>query len=237
MRRYLFFSFSLHSVGLAALLMASLLLSKPPMSYYAVDLFSLPSGALGPGGRGQASAVVAKPAEEAPAIEEEPVPHEVIRVPGKVKKKHPALIPTKPKIRSKPRPWSLLASPSATEEGEGSRGEGGGGGGAPGGAGAGIVGDAGPAFPYPWYLKAIVDRLDKEWHPPQEFETDTLCQVSFVIKRGGEVVDARISKKSGDSIYDQLALRAVLYANPLPPLPAGFPDNTLKVHMKFVGKR
>jgi TonB family protein len=58
-----------------------------------------------------------------------------------------------------------------------------------------------------------------------------------VISRGGEISDTRISQSSHDSYFDQLALRAVVYSNPLPPLPNGFPDDTLKVHMKFVGKR
>jgi TonB family protein len=100
------------------------------------------------------------------------------------------------------------------------------------------VADAGGlAFPYPWYLKAIADRLDKQWRPPQEYAPDTACQVTFVIDRAGQVSGAQVTKVSGDSLFDQLALRAVLYSNPLPPLPNGFPDDQLKVHMKFVGRR
>lgn len=199
------------------------------MSYYAVDLFSMPSGA-----RGGPAPAVGAPSGEAPAIvKEEPAPQEVIRLPGKVKKKPPILL--KPKTSGS----SKTALPSWAETFEGGGGSGGDsdGGGMPGAAGAGIVADAGPAFPYPWYLKAIADRLDKQWHPPREFQADTACQVTFVISRGGEISGAQISKPSGDSIFDQVALRAVLYANPLPPLPAGFPDETLKVHMKFVGRR
>jgi TonB family protein len=79
--------------------------------------------------------------------------------------------------------------------------------------------------------------LDKQWHPPQEYAPDTTCQVTFVISRAGEISGSVLSKSSGDSMFDQLAMRAVLYANPLPPLPNGFPDETLKVHMKFVGRR
>ena len=97
--------------------------------------------------------------------------------------------------------------------------------------------DAGPAFPYPWYLKSIADKLDQQWHPPQDFQPDTLCQIAFVIRRSGQISDSTVEKPSGDSFFDQLALRAVLYSNPLPPLPGGFPDDTLRVHMKFVGKR
>lgn len=106
-----------------------------------------------------------------------------------------------------------------------------------GGGGSGIVAEAGTPFPYPWYLKGIADRLDKQWHPPQEFQSDTICQIAFTIHRTGQVTDSKVEKSSGDSNFDQLALHAVLYSNPLAPLPAGFPDDTLRVHMKFVGKR
>jgi len=108
------------------------------------------------------------------------------------------------------------------------------------------MGAAGPAlvateggipFPYPWYLKTIADRLDKQWKPPQQFQSDTLCQITFEIRRDGQISGSSIEKSSGDGFFDQLALRAVLYASPLPPLPAGYPESNLKVHMKFVGKR
>ncbi len=102
--------------------------------------------------------------------------------------------------------------------------------------GAGIIAEAGPAFPYPWYLKSIADKLDSHWKPPENFQADTVCQIAFVIHRDGQVSGSVIEKASGDSVFDELALRAVLYSNPLPPLPGGFPDDTLKVHMKFVGK-
>jgi TonB family protein len=109
-------------------------------------------------------------------------------------------------------------------------------GGAGGAGGAGISTDSGPAFPYPWYLKAIADKLNAHWKPPKDFQEDTLCQIAFVINRDGQVSDTKVEQPSGDSTFDQLAQRAVLYANPLPPLPSGFPEDALRVHMKFVGK-
>jgi TonB family protein len=78
--------------------------------------------------------------------------------------------------------------------------------------------------------------LDKNWKPPREFQSDTVCQIGFTISRDGQVSAAQIEKPSGDTLFDQLAQRAVLYSNPLPPLPEGFPDSTLRVHMKFEGK-
>ncbi len=234
MRRYLLFSFAGHGAFLGVLLAFGALLSKPRMGYYAIEILgSLPSGPAG--GRARAPSVTesVKPQQAAP--------HETLRDSIRVlDKKHKTVTrtPLKAKhvIKAVPRA-SQRPAPSVSTEGESAEGkEGAGGGSGAGGGGAGIVAEAGPAFPYPWYLKAIADRLDKQWHPPQEFQANTTCVVAFVIHTSGEVTGAALEKPSGDSFFDQLALRAVLYANPLPPLPGGYVDSTLQVHMTFVGK-
>jgi len=239
MKSYFFFSCAAHGCFLAALIVVGTLLSKPRMSYYAVDLFSAPAG--GGAVTGPTVSPVAAPAPPAPkamrvpkvsapaprAAEEELPDQDTIRMLAKLKKKRLGIIKSQPQAAESQGNSESAASSQNSERG---------GAGVPG-SGAGIVAEAGPAFPYPWYLKTIADRLDKQWHPPQEFEPDTLCQVTFVISRGGQISGSQISKSSGDALFDQLALRAVLYSNPLPPLPNGFPDETLKVHMKFVGRR
>ncbi len=232
MKSYLGLSFAAHGFLLAALIVVGTLLSKPRMSYYAVDL-----GSSSPAGGGPVAAPAAAPAppaarvsvpkvrRSAPRAAEEELPdQDTIRMLAKLKKKRLSR-PASP-------PQAAEEEPSASPQ---IAGHGGGTGAL--GSGAGIVAEAGSAFPYPWYLKAIADRLDKQWRPPQDFEPDTTCQVTFIINREGRISGSQLSKSSGDSLFDQLALRAVLYANPLPPLPNGFPDETLKVHMKFVGKR
>jgi len=244
MKSYFMASMAAHGLFLAALIVVGTLLAKPRMSYYAVDLMSSPAGGGPMAGpvvspvstpAKHAIKVAATPKIAAPApraAEEELPDQDTLRMLAKLKKKRMGQIKSHPSAQSEAREnaQSEEAAPSS------SGGGGHAGSGIPG-SGAGVVGEAGPAFPYPWYLKAIADRLDKQWHPPQEFAPDTLCQVTFVISRGGDVSGSKISKSSGDSLFDQLALRAVLYSNPLPPLPNGFPDETLKVHMKFVGRR
>jgi len=231
MKSAFFFSLTAHGALLALVIVMGTLLSKPRMSYYAVDLVSsLPSGS---SVSGPAVLTPAPKAAEAPReVEpEKPVAKEAIRVPSKEKKKLPAHPKAKPKSSAAFEAAMRAAmgqAPGANAAGSGV--------GAPGGSGAGVIGEAGPAFPYPWYLKAIADKLDKQWHPPHEFQSDTVCQIAFTISRDGQVSDSSLEKHSGDTFFDQLAMRAVLYANPLPPLPAGFPDETLRVHMKFVGK-
>ena len=99
--------------------------------------------------------------------------------------------------------------------------------------GASITATAsGPSFPYPWYLKAVSDKLDQYWKPSGE----SVCQVRFIIARDGIVSSAVVSKSSGDSYFDQVALRAVQDASPMPPLPNGYPEETLRVFMTFKKK-
>jgi protein TonB len=232
MKSFFVFSTVAHGMLLASLVVLGTLLSKPRMSYYAVDLVSsLPAG--GPMTvPSQSPAAIATPkvvaapkvAAPSPAAEEEVPAEDTIRLLAKLKKKR---LTQAKKRASASEETSIPSAPAASGRG---------GIGLPG-SGAGIVAEAGTAFPYPWYLKTIADRLDKQWKPPQEFQPDTVCQVTFLIDRGGNVTGSEITKSSGDQLFDQLALRAVLYANPLPPLPNGFPDESLKVHMKFVGRR
>ncbi|PYQ53934.1 MAG: hypothetical protein DMF59_00450 [Acidobacteria bacterium] len=45
--------------------------------------------------------------------------------------------------------------------------------------------------------------------------------------------DAKVEDVSGNGLYDRAALRAVLEASPLPPLPFGYSGTYLGVHLKF----
>lgn len=243
MRNYLVFSSGGHIALLVLWVTGGALLSKPKMSYYAIDLgSSLPAGGPAQGGAGPAVEEVEAPAPKAPplprAIEERKLPaNEVIRIKGKAKIPQAKPVPERP---VKKKGLNLKAALAALEgQGKGTHTvrAGAAGVGAGGGTGgAGIVGDAGPAFPYPWYLKLIADKLNERWKPPSDFQSDTLCQIAFTIRRDGQVEDTVVEKPSGDSMFDQLAQRAVVYSNPLPPLPEGFPEDALRVHMKFVGK-
>jgi protein TonB len=241
MKTFITLSFGTHAALLALLVAMSTLLGKPRLSYYAVDLYSAPpAGASAPSAPDPAPAAPPAPAPPKPVVQEAPVPKDAIKIPSKEKPKKAVPPPAKAKP-APPKPKHSAAFDAAMraleKEGPaGARNSRPSAAGITGASGAGVVGEAGPAFPYPWYLKAIADKLDKQWHPPEEFQSDTLCEVGFTIVRDGQVSGATVEKPSGDSVFDQLALRAVLYANPLPPLPSGYPEETLKVHMKFVGK-
>jgi TonB family protein len=232
MKPFFFFSFAAHGFFLAAFIVLGTLLSKPRMSYYAVDLMSsLPAGGgISPGS--EAAPITAatpkgvsapKVSAPKPAAEEEIPADDTIRLLDKLKKKRLAL------ARSQPAETPAPDVPAPPNQGSGGVGLAG--------SGSGVVADAGPGFPYPWYTRAIVDRLKGQWNPPHDYAPDTVCEVTFNINRAGQVSGLRISKRSGDAVFDQIGLRAVLYAGSFPSLPGGYLDDTLTVHMKFFGKR
>ncbi len=242
MKPFLYYSCAIHGLILGTLLVMGTLLSKAPMSYYAVDLMS----SLSSGGGGAFSSTSSPDAITAPAAPKVSLPkamrtapkvakeevasdQDTIRMLAKLKKKR--LAQQKLEAEESDSRLPVVGERSGTSQGSGH------GAGTNLGGGPGIMAATGTPFPFPWYLKAIADRLDQQWKPPQAYEPETECQVTFIINRTGQISGSTISKSSRDSLFDQLALRAVLFANPMPPLPHGFPDDTLKVHMKFVGKR
>jgi colicin import membrane protein len=86
-------------------------------------------------------------------------------------------------------------------------------------------------FPFAWYLSRVQAKVTEKWVgkalPGQQ------PVAVFEISREGQVSRIAIEKSSGNSYYDQAALRAITEANPFPPLPAEFPGQTLRVHLGF----
>lgn len=90
------------------------------------------------------------------------------------------------------------------------------------------------ALKYPWYMKVLTRKIKENWSPPGAgFAKANEALVVFTILRGGAVRGAEIEQGSGDDFYDRAALRAVQRASPFPPLPDGYPDDTLKIYFSF----
>ena len=87
------------------------------------------------------------------------------------------------------------------------------------------------SFPFAWYLSRVQAKVTERWAgkalPGQQ------PVAVFEINRDGQVSRLAIERSSGNSYYDQAALRAITEANPFPPLPAEFPGQTLRVHLGF----
>lgn len=252
MKSYFVFSAGFHVAMLLFLATVGTLLAKPKKSYYSVDLMSSMSSGGAPG----ASSAVATPEPKAVTVptpaapkmkapkmapapvrqaEEEEPAEDTMRLLAKLKKKRMTQAKARTYEDSSPRAAREDYEPErAAPSRGGSSGHGGGGGSL--GAGPGISVGNGTPFPFPWYIKAIYQRLDKQWRPPSSYDPGTTCVVSFKIARDGQISGTRMTKSSRDSFFDGIALRAVNSANPMPPLPGGYPEETLDVHMTFLGK-
>jgi len=86
----------------------------------------------------------------------------------------------------------------------------------------------------PYYAGIVFAKIKSMWRNPVE-AASLQATISFKIQKDGEVTDAVIEVSSGNNFYDQAALRAVLTASPMPPLPTHYAGKDLTVHLNFVG--
>lgn len=87
------------------------------------------------------------------------------------------------------------------------------------------------AFDFPVYIQQMIQAISRAWYRPQA-ETAG-CTVWFRIGRDGRLVDWRMEITSGLPHFDRAAVRALMGAVPLPPLPADFAGPSLGVHLRF----
>ena len=92
----------------------------------------------------------------------------------------------------------------------------------------GIEGD----FPYTIYIDRMKTLIGQHWLRPQ-ISGGIVATVSFTINRDGTIRDAKNEIASGNGTFDRAALRAVLEASPLPPLPFAYNGTYLGVHLTF----
>lgn len=96
----------------------------------------------------------------------------------------------------------------------------------------GVTGLEGGDFPYTIYIDRMKALIGQHWLRPQA-ANGVVTTVSFTINRDGTIRDAKNEITSVDGTFDRAALRAVLEASPLPPLPFGYNGTYLGVHLTF----
>ncbi len=87
-------------------------------------------------------------------------------------------------------------------------------------------------FPYAYYIQLIHRKIQERWEG-RAIE-GRQPEIIFEIERNGRLRRVAVGKTSGNSAYDQLAMRAISEANPFPPLPEGFVKPTLTVGLQFI---
>ena len=99
-----------------------------------------------------------------------------------------------------------------------------------GGSGTGAYLDVGD-FCCPEYLETVMQVIQRNWVPKQNLTGQTLMK--FTVLRSGAVTAVQVERPSGFAALDMAAQRALLLTARVPPLPAGFPNADLTIHLRF----
>lgn len=87
-------------------------------------------------------------------------------------------------------------------------------------------------FPYPWYIAQVREALWNAWTERMPSAGSLRCTVRFTILRNG-TKGIVVEKSSGNRLFDNAAESSVQAASPFPPLPDGFAEDRLTVHVEF----
>lgn len=97
---------------------------------------------------------------------------------------------------------------------------------------------SGRGFTYSYYLNILLNRISKNWHNPFRDQDVILKSVIyFEVDKDGTIYGVRLEETSGNDIYNETAMRAVIVTKSLPPLPDEFVDDYLKIHLEFLTAR
>jgi outer membrane biosynthesis protein TonB len=91
-------------------------------------------------------------------------------------------------------------------------------------------------FQFNYYLQLLLDRIAVHWAPPSRgpYSQPVTALIYFRIDRSGRlVVGPEIRTSSGNSLFDQAAVRAISTSIPLPPLPQAYEGRSLGVNLAF----
>ena len=83
------------------------------------------------------------------------------------------------------------------------------------------------------YVNLMRQRIAEKWSTAGMSNDGRRVLITFSIGRDGRVQDVRVAQTSGNYTLDSSAQRAVLEANPLPPLPPGFEKDSAQVELWF----
>ena len=107
-------------------------------------------------------------------------------------------------------------------------------------SGVSILGQGGADFAsrYGWYIEAVKNRIYGNW---QQWTIDNAarasrtihCAITFTINRDGSLKDVHIAESSGNSSYDNSALRAVLSSTPVTKLPGDYSGGYVVATLDF----
>jgi colicin import membrane protein len=86
------------------------------------------------------------------------------------------------------------------------------------------------------YYDMVWAKIKKEWTLPGDLpkgKSNLETIIVVVIERDGKIQKSWFEKRSGNAHYDQMAMRAIKKAEPLPPIPKEFSDETFEIGIRF----
>jgi TonB family protein len=91
-------------------------------------------------------------------------------------------------------------------------------------------------FPYAWYLNLLRTKISDAWDPPASrllSGRPNQVIIRFVLARTGSVSNVDVEVVAGAPGLESSALRAVDRAQPFPPLPDGYPEDSVDIAVRF----
>jgi len=85
------------------------------------------------------------------------------------------------------------------------------------------------------YYTMIWSRIKGKWALPQGILPSEVLEavIDVTILRSGAVTEVNFEKRSGNSYFDESAMKAIRRASPLPPLPAWIGGSSIQVGIRF----
>lgn len=86
------------------------------------------------------------------------------------------------------------------------------------------------------YYDLIWRRIKEEWILPGsllEENEDRETIIVIKVRRDGGILESWFEKKSGSSMYDESAMRAIKKSDPLPPFPQELDEDSLEIGVRF----
>jgi colicin import membrane protein len=85
------------------------------------------------------------------------------------------------------------------------------------------------------YYTMIWSRIKGKWALPQGILPSEVLEavIDVTILRNGAVTEVNFEKRSGNSYFDESAMKAIRRASPLPPLPAWIGGSSIQVGIRF----
>jgi colicin import membrane protein len=87
------------------------------------------------------------------------------------------------------------------------------------------------------YYSLIWAKIKESWTLPENLLKETVdleATIIIIIERDGKIRRMWFEKKSNNALYDQMAMRAIMKAEPLPPIPKELSDSSLEIGINFL---